>query len=132
MAGGLFAAFFSARGIWNEPNTDYFRRPAANAGQYAELLKRPDQAAKEERPDAAVVLGGLSCYDERAARIRMCSSTHPIRRAPETVLTSWAFTPVPRDRGKPDNEAPWANSTSGAAILPATTAGVTQITHPAL
>ncbi len=46
--------------IWNEPNTDFFWRPQANADQYVSLLRLSYQTIKMAQPSAVVVLGGIA------------------------------------------------------------------------
>jgi hypothetical protein len=46
--------------IWNEPNHPPFWRPAPNVTEYARLLRRAYEAAREADPRATIVFGGLA------------------------------------------------------------------------
>ncbi|PPF23152.1 hypothetical protein C5D07_03005 [Rathayibacter tritici] len=50
--------------VWNEPNTDYYWRGGATAGQYGELLKAASAAIKAVDPTATVLVGGLDQFSD--------------------------------------------------------------------
>ncbi|PPG53169.1 hypothetical protein C5C24_02930 [Rathayibacter sp. AY2B3] len=50
--------------VWNEPNTDYYWRGGATAGQYGEMLKAAYTAIKAVDPTATVLVGGLDQFSD--------------------------------------------------------------------
>jgi len=49
--------------VWNEPNHEYFWRPAPDATAYVALLRAAYAAAKAANPDCIVISGGLDGND---------------------------------------------------------------------
>lgn len=50
--------------IWNEPNSNNFWYPKADAVAYARLLELSYRAAKEAEPSCAIMNGGIACCRE--------------------------------------------------------------------
>jgi Cellulase (glycosyl hydrolase family 5) len=51
--------------VWNEQNSKFFYRPAANARSYAELLRRTAERIRAVDPNAEIVLGGMWSAEDR-------------------------------------------------------------------
>jgi hypothetical protein len=64
--------------IWNEQNSRFFYRPAANARSYAELLRLAASRIRSVDPGAEIVLGGMWSVKDRPEGV--IGSTHYLRQ----------------------------------------------------
>jgi Beta-galactosidase len=64
--------------IWNEQNSKFFYRPAANARAYAALLRLAAERIRALDPDAEIVLGGMWSAKDRPEGV--IGSAHYLQR----------------------------------------------------
>jgi hypothetical protein len=87
--------------LWNEPNFNFFWKPAPDTRQYLELLRAFHSAVKKADPEAKVLLGGLfptprdglslesflsALYRAGAAPLFDATAIHPYAATPDDAL----------------------------------------------